>query len=434
MPSTVENLSPLERRVTMAVPMAEIEQKVEARLKNIARTAKMPGFRPGKVPLNIIAQQYGPQVRGEVIRDAVQQAFSDTVRDQNLRVAGSPNIEPKMGSDSGNLEFLATFEIYPEFTPANLADVALERPVLDVGDAELEKTIDILRKQRVHYHEADRAAQDEDQVTIDFLGTIDGVEFDGGKAEGFPFVLGQGRMLQDFETGVRGMKAGEEKSFPVNFPADYGGKDVAGKTASFKVKVVKVEHPHMPELDADFARSLGVPDGDLEKMRAEVKKNVEREVKKRLGARLKQQVMDRLTEANKLEVPKSLVQMEQQHLAERAKQRLRQQGIPVEGMPFDPAMFVEDAKRRVVLGLILAELVKRNELGAKPEQVRALIEEQAQSYEDPSEVIRWFYSQPERLAEIEGLVVEDNVIDWALKNAKVKDVPVAFDELMGNAA
>jgi trigger factor len=434
MPSTVENLGQLERRVTMAVPMVEIEKKVEERLKGLARTMKMPGFRPGKVPLKIVEQQYGPQVRGEVIRDAVQKAFSETVRDQKLRVAGMPNIEPKPGSSSGDLEFLATFEIYPEFTPADFAEVALDKPVLNVGDAEVDRTIEILRKQRVHYHEADRAAGDEDQVTIDFVGTVDGVEFQGGKSEGFAFVLGQGRMLQDFEIGIRGMKAGEEKTIPVQFPADYGSKEVAGKMASFKIKVHKVEHPHMPDLDADFARSLGVPSGDLETMRVEVKKNVEREVKKRLSARVKQQVMDKLLESNKLEVPKALVQMEQQQLAERAKQQMREQGMPVDGMPFEASLFAENAKRRVSLGLILAELVKRNDLSAKPEQVRALIEEHAQSYEQPSEVIRWFYSQPDRLAEFEGLVVEDNVIDWALKSAKVKEVSVAFDELMGNAA
>ena len=434
MQSTIETLGQLERRLTVAVPVAEIEQKVDERLKRLARTVKMPGFRPGKVPLKMVAQQYGPQVRGEVVGDAVQRSLSEAIRGQKLRVAGRPDIQPKPASGSGDLEFSATFEIYPEVSPGDLSKVTIEKPTLAVGDAEVEKTIEILRKQRVHFHDADQPAREGDRVTIDFVGRIDGVEFEGGKGEAFAFVVGEGRMLPDFETGVRGIKAGEEKTFPVNFPADYGGKDVAGKTASFTVKATKVEYPHLPEVNEAFAKSLGVADGDMGKLREEIKRNVEREVKKRLGTQLKQKVMEVLLNSTPVQLPKALVEMEQQHLVQKARQELSQQGVPIEGMPFEPKFFEENAKRRVSLGLIIGEVVQRNKLEAKPEQVRALIEEHAQSYEQPSEVVKWFYSQPERLAEFEGLVVEDNVIEWALKNAKVVDQPVAFDELMGNAA
>jgi trigger factor len=434
MQSTVETLGQLERRLIMAVPVAQIDKQVDERLKRLSRTIKMSGFRPGKVPLKLVAQQYGPQVRGEVIGDEVQKAFTEAVRSQNLRIAGLPQIEPKADSQSGDLEFSATFEVYPELTPADLADVTIERPVTEVGDAEVDKTIDVLRKQRVHYHEAARAARDEDRVTIDFVGSIDGVEFDGGKGESFAFILGEGRMLPDFETGVRGMSAGEEKSFPVKFPEEYGGKEVAGKTASFKVKAVKVEHPHLPEIDEDFARALGIDDGDLAKMRVEVKKNVEREVKKRLANQLKQKVMQTLLDANKVDLPKALVQMEQEQLVNNAREELRSQGMKVDGVPFDAKLFEENARRRVTLGLILGELVRRHQLNATPEQVRALIEEHAQSYEQPDEVIKWTYSQSDRLAEFQGLVVEDNAIQWVLQQAKVVDQPVAFEQLMGTAA
>lgn len=434
MQSNVETLNSLERRLTMTVPVAEIEKKVDERLKGMARTVKMPGFRPGKVPLKMVAQQYGPQIRGEVIRDAVQRSFSDAVRGQNLRVAGYPQFEPKGDSASGDIEFFATFEVYPEVNPGDLSSVSIERPMLTVGDAQVDQTLEILRKQRSHFHDTDRAAQDGDRVTIDFVGTVDGVEFGGGKGEDFPFVLGEGRMLKDFEAGVRGIKMDEEKTFPVKFPDDYGSKEVAGKTASFTVKAKRVEHAHLPDIDAAFAQSLGIADGDLAKMREEVKRNVEREVKRRLGTQAKQKVMEALLASTKVDLPKALVQMEQEHLANNAKEEMRRQGMKVDGVPFEPKLFEETAKRRVGIGLILSELVKRHNLSATQEQIRALIEEHAQSYEDPSEVIKWVYSQPQRLAEFESLALEENVVEWALKNAKVVDQPIAFDQLMGNAA
>ncbi len=429
-----ETVNPLERRLTMAVPVADIDKQGDQRLKQLARTVRMAGFRPGKVPLRIVAQQYGPQVRSEVIGDAVEKAFTTAVRDQNLRVAGYPRIERREAGADDQLEFSATFEVYPEVRLGDLSNAVIERPTLAVTDAEVDKTIAVLRKQRTRYEAVERPAAQGDRATIDFTGTIDGVAFDGGSASDVAFVLGEGRMLPDFEAGVAGMRAGESKSFPVAFPADYKGRDVAGKTASFAVALKKVEAARLPELDGDFARSLGVPDGDLEKMRVEVRANVEREVKKRLGSDLKNRVMQALLDAARPELPKSLVDMELQRVVAGARADLEARGLKMESMPIDPQVFEAQAQRRVALGLVIGELVKKHDLGAKPQQVRALVEEQAASYEQPGEVVKWYYSQPERLAEFEGLAVEQNVVDWVLRNAKAVDKAVAFDELMSETA
>jgi len=419
----------------MAVPVADIDREVEQRLQKLSRTVRMPGFRPGKVPLKIVAQQYGPQVRSEVLGDAVQKVYSQAVQEQNLRVAGYPRIEPKKGETGADkIEFSATFEVYPEVKLGDIAGVSIERPVMPVTDTEVDRTIEILRKQRVHHHEVERAAAKDDKVTVDFVGTVAGVEFAGGKGNAMPFVIGEGRMLPEFEAGVTGMKAGESKSVAVTFPADYHGKDVAGKTASFSITLKSVEEPHLPDVDAEFAKSLGVVEGDLDKMRVEVRANVEREVKKRLQSNVKQKVMQALVDSSQLETPKSLVEMEVERLIEQTRQDLAGRGMKVEDMPFSPDLFQEQAKRRVALGLILSELIKQHSLAAKPEQVRALVDEHAQSYEDPAEVVKWFYSQPQRLAEFEGLAVEENVVQWALGNAKVTDTPMAFADLMGASA
>ncbi len=433
MPNTIENLSQLERRLTMAVPLADIERQVDERLKKLARSVRMPGFRPGKVPLKIVAQQYGPQVRSEVTGDAVQKAFTDAVRDQNLKIAGYPRIERKEGAPEGELQFSATFEVYPEVGLGDLAAAAIERPTLVVGDPEVDQTVEVLRKQRTRYDVAERAAAAGDRVTVDYTGTIDGAEFPGGKGDDFAFVLGEGRMLPEFEAGVTGLAAGAERTIAVTFPADYQSKDVAGKTASFAIRLKRVEAARLPEVDAEFARSLGVADGDLAKMRTEVRANVEREVKKRLGSQLKAQVMQTLVDTTRLELPKALVDLELERLVTGARADLQARGLKMENVPIDPQLFETQAKRRVALGLIVGELVRRFELGAKPEQVRRLVEEHAESYEQPTEVVKWFYTQPERLAEFEGLAVEENVIDWVLKRARVVDQPVAFDQLMGGA-
>jgi len=431
--NTIENLSQLERRLTMAVPVTDIERQVDERLKKLARSVRMPGFRPGKVPLKIVAQQYGPQVRSEVTGDAVQKVFTDAVRDQNLRIAGYPRIERKEGAPEGELQFSATFEVYPEVGLGDLAATTIERPTLAVGDAEVDQTVEVLRKQRTRYDAVERAAAAGDRVTVDYTGTIDGAEFPGGKGADFAFVLGEGRMLPEFEAGVTELAAGDERTIAVTFPADYQAKELAGRAASFAIGLKKVEAARLPEVDAEFARSLGVADGDLAKMRAEVRANVEREVKKRLGSRLKAQVLQALVDTTRLELPKALVDLELERLVAGARADLRARGLKMENVPIDPQLFESQAKRRVALGLVVAELVKRFDLGAKPEQVRRLVEEHSESYEQPTEVVKWFYTQPERLAEFEGLAVEENVIDWVLKRARVVDQPVVFDQLMGGA-
>jgi trigger factor len=435
MQTSLENLGSLERRLNMAVAVEEIEKQVDERLKKLSRTMRMAGFRPGKVPLKLVAQQYGPQVRSEVIGDAVQKAFSDAVREQQLKVAGYPRIEPKTGeADAKSIEFSATFEVYPEVALGDIGASRIERATLAVGEAEVDKTVEILRKQRQHFHKVERAAAAGDRVTADFLGKIDGVEFAGGKASDFVFVLGEKQMLPEFEANAIGLAAGAAKTFEVSFPADYHGKDVAGKTASFELSVKQVEAPHLPELDAEFARALGVADGDLVKMRAEVKANIEREAKKRIQADLKNKAMQVLLDATKIELPKALIEMETERLVQSARADLEARGMKMEQLPINPEMFEQQAQRRVSLGLIIAELVQAHGLAAKPEQVRALVAEQAESYEQPDEVVKWVYSQPQRLSEMESLALEDNVVAWVLANTKVEDKAANFDEFMGKTA
>lgn len=447
MATAVETLEKLERRITITLPVADVQAEVEKRLKIRARTAKAPGFRPGKVPLKMVAQQYGYQVETEVLNDKVGRAFNEATSENNLRVAGYPKIESKSGEGVAEdmVAFDATFEVYPEVKIGDLSDIEVEKAKSEVSEAEIDKTIDILRKQRVHYHVkgeqgahgdggADQSAQNGDRVTLDFVGKIDGVEFQGGTAEDFAFVLGEGRMLPEFEAATLGLKVGESKTFPLAFPTDYHGKDVAGKTAEFTITVKKIEWAHKPEVDADFAKSLGIADGDLVKMRADIRQNLEREVNNRVKANTKNSVMDALLKVAELEVPKALVDQDIKRLAEMTRQDMAQRGMNVKDMPFPPELFKAQAERRVRLGLILAEVVKANKLEATPEQVKAQVEDFAQSYEDPQQVLKYYYSDRRRLAEVEALVLEENVVNYVLGKAKVIEKPVAFDELMGNNA
>ena len=433
---TVETVSALERRINLSIPADQIEKEVASRLHRMSRTVRMQGFRPGKVPLRMVASQYGPQVRSEVIGDAIQKNFSDAVTDQKLRVAGYPHIEPKAqaegAANDATFEFVATFEIYPEFTVGDLSALSIERPQTAVSDADVDQTVETLRKQRVKFEPATRASAKGDRVTVDFVGKIDGVAFDGGTASDFAFEVGAGQMLPDFDTAAVDMAVGAEKTFDLAFPADYQGKEVAGKTAQFTITMKKVEAGVLPELDVEFAKSLGVPDGDIAKMRADIRANLEREVKKRLQARLKSGVMQALYENVKLEAPKALISMDVERLIEQARADLAQRGVK-QDVPLPPDMFQEQAKKRVSLGLILNELVKSNGLEAKPDQVRAVIDDFAQSYEDPTEVVRWYYSDKQRLSEVEALALEENVVNFVLGKGKVTDKPVSFDELMGRA-
>jgi trigger factor len=434
MQSTLETLGQLERRLSVAVPVQSIEGEVEKRLARLAKTVKIPGFRPGKVPIKMVAQQYGPQVRSDVISDAVQTSFNDAVREQNLRVAGYPRIEPKsQASADGSLEFSAVFEVYPEVTVGDVAAVTIERPVAEVTAADLDRTLDVLRKQRAVFEAVTRPAQAGDRVTVDFSGSIDGVEFPGGQAKDFAIALGEGRMLPEFEAALLGATAGELKSFPLTFPADYHGKDVAGKTATFTLTVKEVAQANIPALDAKFATAFGIKSGKVEDLRSEVEANLKLELKRKLEGLLKEQAMKGLREKTQLTLPKSLVDLEAVQLMRRMGANLEQQGMKADDIKLTPDLFRPQAEERVALGLILGELVRTEKLQAKPEQVMAMVSDVAQTYEQPEAVIRWHFEKPERLNDFEGLAVERNVVEWVLAKAQVKDVPTTFEALMAPA-
>jgi trigger factor len=443
MATAVENLGKLERRLTLTFPLSDVRTEVEKRLKQQAKTARAPGFRPGKVPLKMVAAQYGYQIESDVLNDKVGQAFSQAAEENQLRVAGMPKIEPKEEAPEGMLAFDATFEVYPEVSLPSLEGIEVETVKADVSDAEIDKTIDILRKQRVHFHTKGEAgehgdggepvAANGDRVTVDFVGAIDGVEFAGGKADDYAFVLGEGRMLPEFEAATIGLKVGESKTFPLAFPEDYHGKDVAGKTAEFTITLKKLEWAHMPEVDGEFAKSLGIEDGSVEKMREDIKVNLEREVNARIKARNKEAVMEALVKNTEMDVPKVMIEQDSQRLAEQTRQDMAQRGMDVKSLPFPADLFATKAERRVRLGLILSQLVQDNSLQATQEQVKAQIEDFAQSYEDPKEVLKYYYSDRRRLGEIEALVLEENVVNYVLGKAKVTAKDIAFDELMGSA-
>jgi trigger factor len=434
MQATIEKVSNLERRLNVSLPVQEIESEVETRLKNLARSVKMHGFRPGKVPYKLVQAQYGGQVRQEVLGDALQKSFGEAIRQQNLRVAGYPRFEPNADADATqDVQFSATFEVYPEVTIGDLAAVSIERPQVAVGESEVDKTVEILRKQRQYYRPVARAAQNEDNVTIDYHGTVDGVAFEGGSGTDHTVVLGTGRLLADFEKQVVGVATGETRTFELAFPEDYHGKEVAGKTARFEVTLKQVAEPVLPEVDGEFARALGIADGDVAKMRVDVKANLEREVRRRTQTRVKDQVMKRLLEAASVELPKSLIEMETERLMEGMRRDLASRGMKTEDIPMPREAFEPEARKRVALGLIVAELVRREGIAAKPEQIRAVVQEYAESYERPEEVVRWYYQSPDRLREVESLVLENNVVDWVLSRVKIEDKPAEFDELMGNA-
>ncbi|MBN9329259.1 MAG: trigger factor [Comamonas sp. SCN 67-35] len=430
---TVETLEKLERKITLSLPVDSIKSEVDGRLKRLARTVKMDGFRPGKVPLGVVAQRYGYSVQYEVINDKVGEAFSQAANEAKLRVAGQPRISEKEGAPEGEMTFDAVFEIFPEVKIGDLTTAQVEKLAAEVDDAAIDRTLDILRKQRRTF--AQRAqgspAEDGDRVTVDFEGKIDGEPFAGGKAEGFQFLVGEGQMLKEFEDAVRGMKVGESKTFPLSFPEDYHGKDVAGKTADFLVTLKNLEAAHLPEVNEPFVKSLGIEGGTVESLRADVRKNLEREVKFRLQSRNKQAVMDALLANAELELPNAIVQAEIERLLEGARADLKARGIK----DADKADIPEDvvrpqAERRVRLGLVVAELVRANELQAKPEQLKAHVEELASSYEKPQDVVKWYFGDRDRLAEVEAVVVENNVTDFVLSKAKIDEKTVTFDELM----
>jgi trigger factor len=433
---TVETLEKLERRITLTLPAAAIASEVEARLKKLARTVKADGFRPGKVPMSFVAQRYGMQVQYEVMNDKLGEAFASAAEEARLRVAGTPRLSQKDGAPEGELQFDATFEVYPEVTVGDLSAVQIQRVSTEVTDEAIDRTIEILRKQRRTFQQrpAGDGVAESDRVTIDFEGKIDGEPFEGGKADGFQFIVGDGQMLEQFDKAVRGMKVGESKTFPLQFPEDYQGKEVAGKEADFLVTMKKVESQHLPDVDEAFARSLGIAEGTVQALRDDVKRNLQREVRQRVQTRNKSAVMDALLKLTDFDLPKALVDNEIERMTESARADLKARGIKdAENAPIPREVFEAQAERRVRLGLTVADLVKTHALQAKPQQLQAHIEEMAQSYEKPADVVRWYLSDRQRMAEVEAVVIENNVSEFVLSKAQVTDTTVAFDELMQGA-
>ena len=429
----VETLEKLERKITLSLPVGVIQNEVNTRLKKLARTVKMDGFRPGKVPMNVVSQRYGYSVHYEVMNDKVGEAFSAAANEAKLRVAGQPKISEKDGAPEGEMTFDAVFEVFPEVKIADLSTADVEKVSAEVSDAAIDKTLDILRKQRRTFSQRaiSAAAEDSDRATIDFEGKIDGETFSGGKAEDFQFLIGDGQMLKEFEEAVRGMKTGESKTFPLNFPADYHGKDVAGKQADFMVTVKKLEAAHLPEVNEALAKSLGIADSSVEGLRTDIKKNLEREVKFRLLARNKNAVMDALVSKAELDLPNASVQSELDRMIESARADLKQRGVKdADKAPIPDDIFRPQAEKRVRLGLVVAELVRSNSLQAKPEQLKAHIEELAASYEKPQDVVRWYLGDNRRMAEVEAVVIENNVTEFVMSKAKVTEKSMSFDELM----
>jgi trigger factor len=432
MQQAVQNSSsPLERNITVSVPIEQIEAEIATRLKQLARTVKMQGFRPGHVPLKMVERHYGFQVRQEVVSDSVQKSFSEAVKDQNFRVAGYPRFQPvAAGEGAAKVEFTATFEVYPEIVVGDLTKYEVTRPLTEVTEADVARTLDTLRKQRAKYVPVQRAAVKGDLVNIDFEGLIAGQPFEGNKAANFTVILGELRMLPAFEEALVGMSAGETKTFPVTFPQEYA-EAVKGKTADFTATVNQVAEPDLPPLDADFAKLLGVENGDVERLKREVRENIDKEVDKRIRATVKEQVLDGLNFAANFEVPRSLLDSEIARMQQQAVEDLKQRGMTTQDLTLPPDLFMDRATRRIKVGLLVAELVKRHGLQPRPEQVRKVIEQHAESFEQPDQLVRWYYGDPARLAEVEALVMEDNVVEWALGNMKVVESKMPFDDLMG---
>lgn len=433
---TVETLENLERKVVLSLPWSEINAETDKRLQQTQRRVKIDGFRPGKAPLKMVASMYGASVQNDVLNELVQKAFYDVAVAQNLKVAGFPRFEGiEEQDDENSFKIAAVFEVFPEITVGDLSAQEVEKVTAEVGDAEVDKTVEILRKQRTRFDHVEREAQNGDRVIIDFEGKIDGTPFDGGSAQNYPFVLGNGQMLPEFEAGVLGLKEGESKDVEVTFPEDYHGKDVAGKTAVFTIGLKNVSAPTLPEVDEQFAKALGIADGDVAKMREEVRKNVAREVVRRTESQTKDSVMEALLKATEVQLPKVLVDDEAARLADEMKQNFINQGMADAANLNLPAdMFKEQAERRVALGLILAKLVDDNKLEPTEEQIKAVVSDFAESYEDPQEVIDWYFADKQRLQGPTSLAVEANVVEFVLGKAKVNEKVLSFDEVMGAQA
>lgn len=422
---SVENTSALERRMTIGVPAERIEAEVNKRLQQTARNAKIPGFRPGKVPMSVIRQRYEADARQEALGNVIQASFYEAVVEQKLNPAGTPAVEPKVFEKGKDLEYIATFEVFPEFEVGAFDTIEVERLSAEVADSDLDNMLEVLRKQNVRYEQADRAAQNEDQLNIDFVGKVEGEAFAGGSATGTQLVLGSGRMIPGFEDALVGAKAGDEKVLNLTFPEDYQNLELAGKAAEFTVTVNSVSEAKLPELNEAFFGQFGIKETGLDGFRAEVRKNMERELRQAIKAKIKNQVMDGLVSTNPIEVPKALLDNEVDRLRVQAVQQF---GGNIKPDQLPAELFSEQAKRRVVLGLIVAEVVKQNELKPDEARVRELIQEMASAYQEPEQVVSWYYKNEEQLNEVRSVVLEEQVVDTVLQKAKVTDKSVSYEE------
>jgi trigger factor len=423
----------LERRLDLVVTMADVEQETQKRLAKISKTVKMSGFRPGKVPMRVVAQSYGPQARSEAIGFVVGNVYSKAVSEQKLKVAGQPEIEPVAPQGEGEpseLKFTAIVEVYPEVQCPDLSAVEISKTTCEITESDLDKTLETLQKQRTEYHSVDRSSQKGDRVTLDFKGEIDGVAFTGGASENYTFVLGDGSMLREFDEAAVGMKVGETKTFPLKFPDDYHGKDVAGKLAMFSIKIRDVAEPKVPALNEEFAKSMGIESGDMAQLRADVRKNLAREVANRCKSRTKASVMDALVKFGTFDVPKALVESECERMAENTRRDLASRGMNVKDAPIPPELFKDKATERVRLGLIVGEVVVANNLRPTEEQIRTLVQEMASAYENPEQFVNWFIGQPQQRAQAEAVAIEDNVVSWALSKAKVVESSISVQTLL----
>ena len=431
MAASVETISNLERRMTVKVPLAPLEGQIKQRLSQVARTAKFSGFRPGKAPIGLVNQHYGDQVRDEVYSKAVEASFGDAVEENKLRVAGFPNIEHKPFANAAtDLEYVATFEVFPEVKIGDLSKLKIEKPTLEISDTDVEKTMDVLVKQRVSYEPVKRAAKKDDRVNISLKASIDGQQVEDTAGQGMDLVLGEPGRIPVFDEALIGAKTGETKPFDITYPKDYNQAQLAGKKVSYEVTFNSISQPVLPKIDAEFAKSLGVTDGDVKKMRSEIQLSLEQEVEKRVKARTKEAVFQALIEDAKLEVPKTLVGVETNRMMQMTAQNLQQRGMAAKDIQLQPSMFEEQAKRSTTLRLILSEIVNTNNLQANADQVRAMVDAFANSYEKPEELVQWYYSDVKRLDEPSALATEENVVNYVLEKAKVTQKKIKFDELM----
>lgn len=431
---SVEKISNLERRMTIKVPLAPLEGQIRQRLSQISRTAKFAGFRPGKAPIGLVNQHYGDQVRDEVYSKAVETSFGEAVEENKLRVAGFPNIEHKPFAEAAqDFEYIATFEVFPEIKLNDLSKVKIEKPTLEVAEADVEKTLDVLVKQRVTFEPVKRASKKGDRVNIALIASIDGQEVERTADNGIDLVLGEPGRMAEFDDALIGGKTGATKTFEIQYPADHNPAQLAGKTVSYEVTFNSVSQPVLPAVDAEFAKSLGVEDGNVDTMKAEIKASLEQEVEKRIKARVKESVFNTLVEQVELDAPKAVIGSEINRLMQMTAQNLQQRGMDPKAIQLEPGMFEQQAKRNATLRMILAEVVNANNLQATPEQIRAMVETFAQSYEKPDDLVNWYYADVKRLDEPAALATEENVVNWVLNQVKVSNKKIKFDELMANA-